>query len=155
MMNTGVCLKFARSPNLIFKSQTRKYSNIQKNKNKKEPKNGGNYWRKQIPQSIYCGLGPRTNEITVEVKGMVRAKVIFLMLILLLAIFSPACTRPLLIEERTRRTQSRKNFPKPTYSWTSRPNVPGWLMRAADQTKTKNAKYGICVSQEPKQLIIQ
>ena len=59
------------------------------------------------------------------------------MLILLLAIFSPACTRPLLIEERTRRTQSSKNFPKPTYSWTSRPNVPGWLMRAADQTKTK------------------
>jgi hypothetical protein len=38
MMNTGVCLKFARSPNLIFKSQTRKYSNIQRNKNKKEPK---------------------------------------------------------------------------------------------------------------------
>ena len=25
-------------PNLIFKSQTRKYSNIQRNKNKKEPK---------------------------------------------------------------------------------------------------------------------
>ena len=75
MMNTGVCLKFARSPNLIFKSQTRKYSNIQKNKNKKEPKKVGIIGGNKFLSQFIVGLAPEQNEITVEVKGMVRAKV--------------------------------------------------------------------------------
>ena len=74
-MNTGVCLKFARSPNLIFKSQTRKYSNIQKNKNKKEPKKVGIIGGNKFLSQIIVGLAPeQTNNRGSERNGTSQGK---------------------------------------------------------------------------------
>ena len=111
---------------------------------------GGNKFLSQF----IVGLAPEQNEITVEVKGMVRAKVNSDVNFASRNLFPSL--HPTLANRGTHAAnQSSKNFPKPTYSWTSRPNVPGWLMRAADQTKTKNTNMGSALRRKPKQLIIQ